>query len=68
MISNISSGISGSHFKALLSKLCVIRNDFIIVIIPQLKIGLIENLVLLSMAEQFQMVVVVDAGRMFLLI
>lgn len=54
--------------KVLLSKLCVIRNDFIIVIIPQLKIGLIENLVLLSVAEQFQMVVVVDAGRMFLLI
>ena len=54
--------------KVLLSKFCAIRNDFIIVIIPHLKIGLIENLVLLSVAEQFQMVVVVDAGRMFLLI
>ena len=37
--------------KVFLGKLCIIRNDFIIVVIPQLKIGLIENLVLLNVAK-----------------
>ena len=54
--------------KMLPCKVNIVSNNLIAVVIPQFEIGLIENLVLLSVAEQFQMVVVVDAGRMFLLI
>lgn len=48
-------------------KVCIIGDNFVLVIISKFKIGLIEKLVLFDMAEKLQVVVAGAAGALALL-
>ena len=46
----------------------IIADDFIIVVISQLKIGIIKDLIIFYVPEQFQIVIAVEALRDFLFV
>ena len=56
-----------SVLKVFTGKGSIIADDFVIVVISQLKIGIIKNLIIFYVPEQFQIVIAVEALRDFLL-